>query len=314
MKGQKGLFFLLALSFLSTKSFIYKVDILCKWDPIPENCSYFIGCSDFHDKFHEANAPQRQFIRRLLADCDKRQTRVLVEDLASANHNGKSARINFRRRAKPGILAGFANECKQLGVSATNLEYRYDRVLAVAGLLKNTAVNPYSYKPACTICVGQVKKELDDTIDQIKQYKDGPQLEKMYQKGITSALKQSKDFNLAYDHKLNIASYLIEHTKSSFRNAFIKRLLTFDSVLLDFKFIHETIKSKEPVVVALAGGTHIQRAISILQKMGYKAHKSTTLTYENEPDSSVAYSKVMIPWQQRRPAATDLQLLMQYIK
>ncbi len=315
MKGQKSLFLLFALSFLSIKSFIYKVDILRKWDPERKKYSYFIGCSDFHDKFHEANGPQRQFIRRLLAHCDKARTKVLIEDLASANHNGKSARINLSRRAKPGILAGFTNECKQLGISVTNLEYRYDRVLAVAGLLKNTAVNPYSYKPACAICIGHVKKEFDDAIWQIKQYKDGPQLTKLYQNGIASALKQSKDFNFNYDYKLNIASYLIENTKSSLRNAFIKRLLTFDSVLLDFKFIHETLKSKEPVVVALAGGTHIQRAISILQKMGYKAHKSTSLTYENEPGGgSVAYSKFVVPWQQKRPAATNLQLLMQYIK
>ena len=124
MKGQKSLFLLFALSFLSIKSFIYKVDILRKWDPERKKYSYFIGCSVFHDKFHEANGPQRQFIRRLLAHCDKARTKVLIEDLASANHNGKSARINLSRRAKPGILAGFTNECKQLGISVTNLEYR----------------------------------------------------------------------------------------------------------------------------------------------------------------------------------------------
>ena len=90
MKGQKSLFLLLAFSFLSIKGFIYKVDILRKWDPMQKKFSYFIGCSDFHDKFHAANGPQRQFIRRLLVDCDKTQTKVLVEDLASANHDGKS--------------------------------------------------------------------------------------------------------------------------------------------------------------------------------------------------------------------------------
>ena len=308
MKGQISLFLLLAFSFLVSKGFIYKVDVLKKWDPKQNRNVFFIGCSDFHDKSHAANGPQRQFISRLLAACDKKRTKVLIEDLASMNHNGKSARIEINRRAQPGILAGFTDECKQLGVPVINLEYRYDRVLSVAGLLKNAMVSPHSYRPACTICVGQVKKEFDDAIAQIKQYSDGPQLAKLYEKGIVSALKQSKDFNFDSDPSRNIASYLIAKAKNSLRNAFIKRLLTFDSVLLDFKFIHEALESKEPVVVALAGGTHIERAIAILQQMGYELQKATPLTYEK-----AALQSAFIPWQ-RRPAAADLQLLMQYIK
>ena len=70
------------------------------------------------------------------------------------------------------------------------------------------------------------------------------------------------------DHKKSIADYLTVNSTPINRLDVVKNLLTFDGILLGFKIVEATMKSShKEKIIAFAGGTHINEAYELLQKI-----------------------------------------------
>lgn len=264
-------------------AFIYEVKVLRKWDKERSRYHYFIGCSDFHDKRHDATASQVDAIHELLRQMPRQDTKVIVEDLSTENNCGRKACGRYYLNSRGGILGGLAQTCQSYRISVDNPEYRYCRVIALGPLLHDIKADINTIASLKGIRVQDVVQEVQGTVEEIKQYQDGSYLSAWYLQHLKDLAKQIERLKISQHSTESMADYIRRHTTHASRLQALKHLLTFDSGLLDVKMVHSVCKAADKErIIAFAGGTHIMRVVDTLKKMGYKEVYSTKPQYFNE--------------------------------
>lgn len=274
-----------ALSYLRSFAFVYEVKIMRKWDAEHNRYHAFIGISDFHDKTHAINGVQLTKIKELLGKCDKNDVKIAVEDLSSPNNSGRFACGRFFVNSRGGILGGLADESRALKIDVLNPEHRYCRVVTLGPVLNNLK-EPLDKFPSATMTpMAALVQEIGDVVNEIRTYEDGFVLKKIYEDSIKDVIKQLQALHLDKHINVSVAAYLHAHSQEHNRLDLLKRLLTFDSGLLDLKLVHSVISSKNKAkYVAIAGGAHINRTCELLAKVGYEPVQTTKVTYMKEHD------------------------------
>ena len=271
---------LVAVTGCVTSCYIYEVKVLRKWCDADKSYHYFVGCSDFHDRLNDANGVQRQEILKKLALVDKNRTQILLEDLSSPNNNGIHGCNNYYLTSERGILASLTKECQKLGLPVNNLEYRYCRVISLGGLLNNSDKSAFEVTTAAQVLVGEFINEVAQTVKEIRGYTGNYRLLSWYKTSCNLVEQRIKDYQFEQMKNKSLAAYFEAHASRYGRMAFLKQLLTFDSNLFDCKLLNAVVSATDKTkVIAFAGGTHIERTVKQLEKMGYQSVYCSSLSY-----------------------------------
>jgi hypothetical protein len=273
-------FWILFFSCAVSSAYLYEIKILRKWDEQNNQYHYFIGCSDFHDRFHGSNGAQRRALMQKLSAVDKQQVLVLLEDLSSPNTAGEYGCSTYTIRSCDGILASLTKECQKKGLEVQNLEYRYCRVIALGCLLKNYEKKIPSLWPTRELTVEMLLAEIKNALQDIRSYQDGSLLAEWYKNTYHMVEQSIRWYKFEQYATMNLALYIDIQAPSWGRQTFLKQLLTFDSSLLDCKLVHATVQSQKQKVIAIAGGTHIQRVVHQLERIGYQTIYATPAHYK----------------------------------
>ena len=114
----------------------------------------------------------------------------------------------------------------------------------------------------------------------------------------------------------SIVEYLENISSEKNRLNILKKLLTFDSALLDMKMIHSIVtgQAKERII-AVAGGSHIVRMKVLLHDLGYEQVKTLKNGSYREYDLHRCLgSNIMQGSYCVRPQAIDVRLLSQLLE
>lgn len=287
MKYRVRFWFLMLQIFYTTGSFafFYEIKILRKWDADHKRYHYFIGLSDFHDKMHPINKEHLAKLEQMLQVADKNSTKILVEDLSSANGQGRQACGRFFVNSRGGVLGGLAQTTASMGHETENIEFRYCRVTALGPVLNHIQENLDQFPSVTTTPMATLIQEITGTIKEAIAYNDGSILKGFYDSSIQEVVKNLKKLHMDQHANLSVAQYLKNHSTPQNRMELLKLLLTFDSSLLDIKMLHSVVASlNKQKVIAIAGGAHIARTCEMLQKVGYEPVKNTQIAYTKEHD------------------------------
>lgn len=314
MKWSRMLAWLALMGMPASYAYIYEIQVMRRWMPQEQRFQYLIGCSDYHDKLNSANKWQRKELCNLLAGCNKSVTQVLLEDLSSPNDADTCACGHFFLRSERGMLARLTKEIEGLGVAVQNLEYRYCRAISLSGVLARWKANPYQFQPACAIRVSSFIDEIESTMDSIAQYEDGPALSALYAKECARVKYAAKQLGLTQASDQSVASFCAR-SRTHDRLAFLKRLLTFDSPLLDCKLVHAIVNAVEKDrIITIAGGTHIGRMCTMLQKVGFERVESSELPAPLGTSISQAVGLCITNRHDKKPEPISLELLKKFMK
>lgn len=291
--------------------FVYEAKILKNKDKNQQ----FIGLSDFHDKVHPVTKKQLTKIETWLGQCDKEQTKVLLEDLSSKGSAGRNSCGRFKVNSKGGILGGLTEYCQARNLLVENVEYRYCRVSALGPVLNDNYTCTSQIHSVNTISVACLVKEIQDIIHEIQGYDDGKALAAYYQKNIKEVESELKKLSLDYSNTMSVGHYLTLYSHQKNRLDVLKRLLTFDSSLLDLKLIHLVVNAPQRKVPTIAGGSHISRVADALVKYaGYEVEYSTPVRYDREHDVKKCLGSAIIDDNFcMRPQPIDLAILDRYM-
>lgn len=278
-----GLFWVFLIP-LGSSAFIYEIKILRKVDKQGKE-RFFVGLSDFHDKSHPENVTQLKKIQELIGATGKNKVKFTVEDLSSQNDSGRFACGRFYVNSRGGVLGGLADTIKSIGHEVDNVEFRYCRVTTLGPVLNNLQMPLNTFASVVSTKISTVVDEINHTIAEIQSYADGDELKKIYNQIIKEVQSHMATLHLDQHKEQTVADYLSSHSNQNNRLDLLKKLLTFDSNLLDAKMIHTALQVQDKhKVIAIAGGSHIVRVCEILEKMGYKSVGATNISYVKEHD------------------------------
>jgi hypothetical protein len=321
--------------FFCSKAFIYDIRVLRKWDEPNKRYSYFIGLGDFHDKSHSVTNLQIKQIDDIIARCKKDRTKLIVEDVCSAPTTGKKICDKFCINSTGGILGGIAKKyensvfCNNFGRlnNIDNIEYRFCRVASLAPVINDLNSDYKKFISTSSISVGCFKNEIMNTISELKGYNDCDSLKKWYQNSINSVIGYMG--LLKFDKYLtaNIADYITMNSNKQNRLNFVKKLLIFDSCLLDAKIVHSIIGANAfstnsfdsnnnltQNFIVVAGGSHIRNVSSVLESIGYKpVYKSNVLVNKEAAKENCPTSNIMSDGVCCKPEPVDLKVLERFI-
>lgn len=306
---------LIAIMGGTSQAYIYELKVLRKWEPKLQDYSYFIGLSDFHDKTHPVNGQQQQEIQHLLAQCNKRTTKIVLEDLSSAGSNGRFSCGRFLVNSRGGILGGLATTCRNQGFEVKNIEYRFCRVCALSPVLNNLHQCPHSFPSVHMTPVASLAQEVDAVMDEVQSYQDG-EIDVCYQECIHQIKPQLQNLKDQHGTTVSVADYVTSNTSDHDRLEFLKQLLTFDSTLLDLKMVHEVLNpGNKTRVIAISGGAHIGRAADLLiNKGGFEQVYATDVQFHKEYDLTKCVGSTVIDGSYcHRPEPIDLSVMTQYL-
>lgn len=271
--------------FMGNYAFIYEIKVLRKWDAGRQKYQYFIGLSDFHDKVNNANQSQLGTLEKLLANLDAKKAKIAIEDLSSRNSHGRKECGHFFINSRGGILGGLADKGKDMGLDVDNVEFRYCRVSSLGPVLNNLSGQLDSFPSAMHVKISAIIDEIMHEIKAIDRYCDGYALNKIYDKSVKEVVDAIKALHLDSSQALSVAQYLAQYSHNQNRLDLLKKLLTFDSSLLDIKLTHAVVQAGDKdKVIAIAGGAHIARVCEILTTQGYRSIDSTKITFSREHD------------------------------
>lgn len=267
-------------------AFIYEIKVLRKWDANRQKYHYFIGLSDFHDKSNNSSPSQLNKLEQLLAGLDKKSTKIAIEDLSSKNVQGRKECGHFFINSRGGILGGLTDKTKDMGLDVDNIEFRYCRVSSLGPVLNNLSGQLDSFPSAMHVKISALIEEVMHEIKEIDRYSDGYALNKMYESSVREVLKAIKLLHLDVAQSLSVSQYLAQYSNNQNRLDVLKKLLTFDSSLLDVKIAHVVMQAQnnKDKVIAIAGGAHIARVCELLSAQGYSSIDSTKITFAREHD------------------------------
>jgi len=259
------------LVYMSTHCFIYDIRVMRRRNK-KDNCySYFIGLGDFHDKSHEIIPEQVKELDLIINKCQKDRTKLIIEDVSSPGFGGRCCCNNFFVSSRGGILGGLAKKCKNQGFSCVqNVEYRFCRVASLAPVVNNIRSDFRRIASTSRIYVKNFEQEVNSIIKNISCYNDEKKLNNWYKACISNVTRDMKKLKLKQMSKMSIADYIYYNTRPANRLNFVKKLLTFDSSLVDAKIVHSIVSDpKKQNSIVIAGGSHIKNVSRVLQDIGY---------------------------------------------
>ncbi len=304
---KKNIVLLLIFATCGMHAYIYQAIVMKKWHQNLQRYHYFIGLGDFHNKKHPINAEHREQLQALFARMDKNNTKVLTEDLSVANSDGCFASNGFFVNSRGGVLGGLTETCRNFGVDADNLEYRYARVCALGPVLNNLKQNPFNFPSTCKIRIGDLTNEINNELDRISLFQDDSKLNSWYKEQCKKIEQKVCAFDWSSCTDATVAEYLSCAHRPML--PFLNRLLTFDAGLLDMKIVHEIVKNKQVErVCAIAGGSHIDRASKALKKIGYTSVFQTKPIFQRATSIDVGGSARA----GKKPQAISLDALQKF--
>lgn len=296
--------------------YLYDIKALRKWHPEYNRYHYFIGCCDFHDKIHKSNPMQRKRIEELLPLYDPKNILVLVEDLSSANDTGRLGCGPYCINSRIGILAGLGTYCQEHHIPFQNIEYRYCRVVALGPVINNINSDPGKFPSTKRMTVSHLMQEIEQAYNDLLFSSMTSNFKNEFMQKSQTVSKSMQKLNLMNHHEKSIAEYLTATTTPVNRLELVKNLLTFDGILIGFKLVDATIKAAgKEKIIAFAGGTHINEAYDLLQKIDN--WEPVTHSELNIIKSSVARG-INAPLNDKglsnKPQPISIELLEHYLK
>ena len=262
-------------------SFICEVYSIKKSNPATTGPTWVIGLGDLHDKRHPTTQAQKDEIMRFLSLLPADQVTVLTEDLSSPGSFGRRECGNFWINSRGGVLGGITQDCQVRGLDAQNHEFRYCRVSSLGPVINGVQSDLESLGSTGSIKMADLHKEIRQEIDLIRTFNDGLSLKKAYGENIAGTEKLIDKLKVQSEQGLTVAQYLKKAVPVDKRPAFVRLLLTFDSELLDCKFLHAIKAAKnKKYVILIAGGAHVKRVCDLLLQDGYHKHCAFTLQDE----------------------------------
>lgn len=250
--------------------YCYELFIDDKINQHTQKHQFIIAFADYHLKSHPSNKEQRIYIESLLKKCAAVKGKLIVEDLSSANNEGKMMCCKFGVNCSEGVLGQLADKARALGIDVDNVEYRYCRVAGIGPLLNDGKAKPHSFKSSSTITISSLHKEVVDEIEKIKKYDDGKFLNNLYKNTISkvqTALQKMK-FN---NHAMTVADYCKSLCHKQYRQE-LEKLCIFDSALIDMNIMHAIATCPDaPFIFIITGGSHTEQVNAFLKRMGYKS-------------------------------------------
>ena len=315
-KVKRSIWLNLMLCMPSCKGFIYDVRIMRKWDSASNRFSYFIGLGDFHDKSHDMTALQIKQIDQILAKLQPNKIKVIVEDVSSKGAIGKKCCGRFFVRSSGGILGGLVKRLKDKRCPyVENIEYRFCRVASLAPVIKNIKTNFRKILSAAKIYTSCLSKEVAYTANDILRYKDGNVLNSWYKTCLLETRKNMK--SLKFDKKLNmsVADFIYSMTTPKTRLNFVKKLLIFDSSLIDAKIAHAIVHApRKQYALVIAGGSHVKNVSNVLQKVGYKSmYQSKVVVQKGKAKKNCPWRNILPGGFCYQPRPADLRVLNKFI-
>lgn len=257
---------------MSNSAFCYIYHLRVVEKPAQGNChkQIIVLLSDYHDKKHPANKQQRAQLEALLSKYLPDIIKLIVEDLSSANNDGRMICCNYGINCVDGMLGQLAHKARQMGMNVDNVEYRYCRVAAIGPLINNIDTDPHSFRSSASITLASLHKEIVDEVEKIKKYNDGKKLNRFYKRAlgaVRDALSQSCLGKA--DRTRSVACYCARIRSQCYREE-LEKICIFDSALIDSNIMHSIACSNEQIIFVVAGGSHIEQVYSWLQSIGSK--------------------------------------------
>lgn len=314
MKGLGTKFVLLLTICTQMQAYLYDVKVLRKWQPESNRYHYWVGCCDFHDKLHKYNGVQRKKIEEWLPDYNPEHILVLVEDLSSTNDVGRLGCGSYFINSRVGILAGLGSYCKINHIPVQNVEYRYCRVVALGPVINNIQVDPHSLPSAKKMTITHLTQEIEQTYNDLFLGSNNTEFKNTLSNKTVALHKGVEKLKGACQQYPTIADYLQGNTTTWNRLEVVKNMLTFDGILLGFKLVDATLKAEDKEkIIAFAGGTHINEAYELLQKIGgYEPIINSSSSNGSDPVAKAINTGVS-PLN-KKPESISLELLEHYIK
>jgi len=314
MKGLGTKFVLLLLFCAQAHAYLYDVKVLRKWQPSCNRYHYWVGCCDFHDKMHKQNSVQRKKIEEWLPGYNPDHLLVLVEDLSSTNDVGRLGCGSYFINSRLGILAGLGNYCKTNRIPVQNVEYRYCRVVALGPVINNIQADPHSLPSAKKMTLAELAREIEGVYNDLLLGSTSTEFKNMLIAKTATLHKGVDKLKGASNTYITIADYLRSNTTAWNRLEIVKNMLTFDGILLGFKLVDATLKAEhKEKIIAFAGGTHINEAYELLQKIGgYEPIIDSKSANAADPVAK-AINTGSVPLN-KKPEPISLELLEHYIK
>lgn len=300
----------------SLQGYIYELKVLRRWDTERNRYQYFIGLSDFHDKAHGANKQQKELLTQFFKRCAQQNPKVIVEDISSHGSQGRMTCGRFYVDSHGGILGGITQVCKACGIhDVDNIEYRYCRVTSLGPIINNVYADLTAIPSSSTITVDRLLQEIDDIIAEVRGYDDGAQLTSYYQRLLVDIEHEINRLKLPEQRELSIAQYIHCNQPNKDRFEFVKKLLTFDSALLDAKMVHHINSCHNNAsIIGIAGGAHISRVSEEFEKAGYEVVHSSKVTMMKEVDPRRCIGCTLIEGSCcLKPRPIDLSIIDQYL-
>jgi len=306
----------LVLFLANCRAYIYDIRVMRKWEPACNQFCYFIGLGDFHDKKHTITPLQLQQIDQIAAKLQPNKTKLIIEDISSENNIGKKGCGRFFVNSRGGILGGLAKKFRGKKFPyVDNVEYRFCRVASLAPVVHNINANLRRFLSTAKIYKRCLSREISLTAKEIIGYQDGNVLNSWYKKCILTMRNNMK--LLKFDKKPNtsVADFIYSMTTPKNRFNFVKKLLVFDSPLIDAKIIHSIVAPpKKQHSFVIAGGSHIKNVSRVLQQIGYKPIYQSSVVVEKEYDKKKCLGCNVLPGGFCcKPRPADLHILNKFI-
>lgn len=300
----------------SCNAFVYESCVLKKWNGKLGRYQYFVGLSDFHDNTHQANSAQLNQLQKIIQQSLPGSLVIGSEDITSPGITRSETCGKFGIRAEGSILAGFAQACRSRNLPFNNFEYRYCRVASLGPVLNNLGAPLHSFDSTTQISVAALVREMEAVFDEIRAYQDGAVMRDFYNLCIAQVKGNMQRFGLYAHQNKSVADYLAAVTTPKNRLEFMKRLFTFDSIVLDLRMLHSVLNEQQRgTYLMFAGGSHTSRVAQLLTKFGYEKVQNTQSTISREYNLGKCLgSNVFDGAYCQRPAPIDVQTVEQFFK
>jgi len=301
----------------SVQAFIYDIRVMRKWDNLNNYYCYFIGLGDFHDKRHKITPSQIKQIDEIVNKCHPDKTKLIFEDISSKNSVGTRCCGNFFVNSNGGILGGLTRRYKNknLNLLVENIEYRFCRVASLAPVINNINANYRKFLPTSSIKVQRFKNEVLGVAKKLLGYNDNIVLKNWYKKCIAQAENNMKLLKFNSMSHMSVADYIYYNTNEKNRLPFVKKLLVFDTSLIDAKIVHSIVSAKKKQnIVVIAGGSHIKNVSRVLQLIGFTSIYNSKILLKKEYNPKKCLGCNVAPGGFcSKPQPVDLKILHRFL-
>jgi hypothetical protein len=260
--------------------YFYQLRVVRKIDKQTKKQQLIICCGDYHVKKHPANQEQRMYLESVFKKCGGCKSHLIVEDVSSVNNKsmiGGKVGVNCCK----GVLGQLASFALKVGLCVDNVEYRYCRVIGIGPLLQSAGCQPAALRSCTAITTLALYNEVIDEIEKIKKYDDGKYLNALYKKTVMAVYAAL--IKIGLKNSSTIADYCAQFSQKNYRKE-LEQICIFDSALLDMKILHAIVTCPKDIIFVVAGGSHIDHVVDMLQRIGYESLFATPRGYSHPVD------------------------------